>query len=170
MVRIDFLVPGFSKCGTTSLCSQLAKHPEVFIPGAKEPCFFAYNFEKGWPWYETFFKDAGAARILGEGSTFYTAAEFEDQVCQRVFKYFPHVRLIFIARNPIARLESSFREHHHSGYKYGISAPYSIGQALQKSPNIIDDTLYWQRISAYRRYASDSQIHVLFLEDFVRNP
>ena len=137
MMRVDFLVPGFSKCGTTSLCSHLAKHPEVFIPEAKEPCFFAYNFEKGWQWYETFFKDAGAARIFGEGSTFYTAAEFEARTCERLFRHFPDVRLIFVARDPIARIESSYREHHHSGHKYGIDVPPSLGQALRKFRNII---------------------------------
>jgi len=169
-MRLDFVVPGFSKCGTTSLCSLLAKHPQVFIPEIKEPNFFAYNYHRGWEWYEEFFKDTGDAQMAGEGSTFYTAAEFEQRSSDRIKQYFPDARLIFIARNPIARLESSYREHHHSGRQYGIAVPFSIGRALKEFRNIIDDTLYWRRINAYRKNFPDSRIHVLFLEDLHRDP
>lgn len=169
-MKLDFLVPGFGKCGTTSLCSYLASHPEVFIPKSKEPAFFAYNYEQGWPWYETFFQDVGGARICGEGSTFYATAVFEDRVCERVLKSFPDVRFIFIARDPLARLESSYRELHNSGHSWAVAAPFGIGEVLQQFPNMLLDTFYWKRISAYRRHVPDSRIHVLFLEDLSRDP
>lgn len=37
--HLDFLVPGISKCGTTSLCALLNQHPHLFIPEEKEPLF-----------------------------------------------------------------------------------------------------------------------------------
>ena len=169
-MRLDFLVPGFSKCGTTSLCGLLGEHPEIFIPAAKEPCFFAYNYARGWDWYEASFRNADADQICGEGSTFYSTEEYGDIACQRVLDRFPDVRFIFIARHPLRRLESSFREMHHSGYKYGIQADLSIETTLRSLPNMVQDTLFWQRISTFRRYVSDDRIHVLFLEDFRRDP
>ena len=41
MIKIDFLVPGFSKCGTTTLCALLAQHPAIYIPELKEPWYFS---------------------------------------------------------------------------------------------------------------------------------
>jgi hypothetical protein len=169
-MKLDFIVPGFSKCGTTSFCCYLGQHPEIYIPKIKEPNFFAFNYGNGWDWYQALFRNAGQARVHGEGSTFYTAAAFEEQASARILRYFPEIRLIFIARNPIARLESSYRELHHSGHGYGVSVPPTISQALKKFRNLLDDTLYWQRINTYRRHVPDSRIHVLFLEDLFRDP
>jgi hypothetical protein len=172
-MKLDFIVPGFSKCGTTTLCSLLGDHPDIFITKGelKEPSFFTHHFAQGWSWYETYFRMAKREQVVGEGSTLYSTAEFAELACQRIAQYFPEIRLIFIARNPITRLESSYRELHHNGYEwYRIETPYSIGQAMEELPNMIEDTRYWQRISTFRRYFPDSRILVLFLEDFVQEP
>ena len=107
--------------------------------------------------------------MCGEGSTFYTAEEFAEVACQRMLNQFPDLKFIFIARHPIKRLESSFREMHHSGYKYAIQADYSIGLALKNLPNMIADTLYWARLNTFRKAVPDERIHVLFLEDLRKN-
>ena len=169
LMNLKFVVPGFSKCGTTTLCSLLGDHPDIFIPKEKEPAYFAYNFQKGWKWYEESFLSARPGQLCGEGSTFYTAAEFAEVACQRMLDVFPDLKFIFIARNPITRLESSFREMHHSGYKYAIQADYSIGNALRDLPNMIADTRYWQRLNTFRQLVPDERIHVLFLEDLKKN-
>jgi hypothetical protein len=168
MIAIDFFVPGFSKCGTTTLCAMLAEHPDLFVPDEKEPNFFAHAFGEGWDWYAKFFEPARPGQKLGDGSTFYSTAEAAETACARIVQHYPETRFLFIARNPIKRLESSYREMHHSGECYGIDAPYSIGEALRQFPNMIEDTLYWQRLSVYRNHVPDDRIHVLFLEDFRR--
>ena len=169
-MKLDFLVAGFGKCGTTSLCAVLSEHPEVYIPVEKEPCFFAFNHYRGWPWYERFFRNARPSQLRGEGSQFYSAEKFEVESCRRIHEYFPQARLIFIARHPIARLESYYREMHHSGHIINAHAPYTIGRTLAAFPNLVQDTFYWQRINTYRRHFPDDQIHVLFLEDLARRP
>lgn len=174
-MKIDFIVPGFSKCGTTSLCAMLAEHPEIGIPNPhdptmKEPSFFANQFHQGWSVYWSLFQGVAEKRLHGEGSTIYSTEEYGELVASRLVEFFPDVRLIFIARDPFARLESSFREMHDSGYKYGIEVPNEIDQALRVLPNMIKDTLYWQRIQTFRNKISDSNIHVMFLEDFERDP
>jgi hypothetical protein len=169
-MQVDFFVPGFSKCGTTTLCAMLAEHPAVFIPESKEPGFFAHFFDFGWEWYAKHFADARPGQVMGEGSTFYSSGEFAEVACTRIAEHFPAARLIFIARNPIARLESSFREIHDSGREYAAYAPYSIGEALQKFPSMIEDTLYWQRLSTFRRRFPDDRILTVLLEDFQARP
>jgi hypothetical protein len=170
VVHLDFFVPGFSKCGTTTLCALLAEHPDIFIPEAKETNFFADAFDHGWEWYEKFFENARAGQTIGEGSTFYSSGEFAEMACTRILQYFPNARFIFIARNPVRRIESSYREFHHSGAIYGVNAPFSIGEALRSLPNMIEDTLYWTRLSTFRKHVPDSRLLTLLLENLERQP
>lgn len=169
-MRLDFVVPGFSKCGTTTLCRLLGEHPEIFIPDSKEPAFFAHRWQMGWDAYGRLFAPAAPHQLCGEGSTFYSNEEFSDHACRTILKSFPEVKFIFITRNPLKRIESSFREMHHSGHEYAIQAEYSLGGALRQFPNMILDTLYWARVNDYRRYVPDQRIHALFLEELERQP
>lgn len=168
--RVDFMVPGFSKCGTTSLCDLLAGHPDIYIPEAKESNIFAYDdYENRWGDYRGFFKEAGDQKMVGEGGTFYTGARSEEQARIAILKHYPNIRLIFIARDPLDRLESSYREFHHSGAKYGIEVPFGFDEALVALPNLLDDTQYWSRLNNYLSYMDRNSIHIVFLEDLTTN-
>ena len=169
-MRLDFVVPGFSKCGTTTLCSLLAEHPQIFIPHAKEPGYFAERHEKGWLWYDGFFRSATPGTLCGEGSTTYSSDKYAAVACDRILERFPETRFIFIARDPIRRLESSYREMHHSGYKYNLQAENDIGLTLAKLPNMLADTHYWKLLNVYRSRVPDDRILGIFLEDFSRDP
>jgi hypothetical protein len=168
---VNFMIPGFSKCGTTTLCSLLRQHPEIFIPKIKEPNFFIWtDYNTRWPNYARLFKDVGEATMLGEGSTFYTAINSEVRSREAILEHYPDIRLIFIARDPIDRLESSFREYHHSGARFGLAPPYEIEEALKRYPNLTGDTLFWSRFNNYARFVPQERIHLLFLEDLKRQP
>ncbi len=169
-MKVDFFVPGFSKCGTTSLCALLAEHPDIFMPSRKEPNYFAHRKDEGWKWYESWFRGSQGAKRIGEGSTVYSTAEYAEQACRGILEIFPQARFIFIARNPLARLESSYREMHDRGAKWGINTPYSVGEALRALPNMIHDTRYWKLINIYRNHVPDDRIHVLFAEDLKTQP
>src|SRR3972149_1617207 len=129
-MKLDFVVPGFSKCGTTTLCSLLGEHPDIFIPAMKEPNFFVKWYGNGWDWYEGLFVQARADQLWGDGSTGYSTTRIIDLSCRRILEHFPDTKFIFIARNPVKRLESSFREFHHSGYKVRAEASDDIGSTL----------------------------------------
>ncbi len=169
-MNIDFVIPGFSKCGTTTLCDLIGSHPDIYIPTVKEPGFFAENFSRGWDWYCDSFLDRDSKRLIGEGSTTYSSQEFAELACTRIQSRSPNCKFIFVARNPIDRLESSFREMHASGYKYAIVPDFHFGRALRQLPNMINDTKYWSLIQVYLRIVPRNQIHVLFLEDMENDP
>ena len=170
-VQIDFLVPGFSKCGTTTLCALLAAHPDIFIPQFKEPWYFnAANLAARTPDYHLHFADALPGQLRGEGSVSYSSREFEDISILRIGEMVPDCRFLFIARSPWKRIESSFREMHHSGVKFGLDAPYSVAENLKKFPQMIDDSCFFERISKYVAAFGTGAILVVFLEDLKRNP
>ncbi len=171
MVKIDFLVPGFSKCGTTTLCALLAQHPQIYIPELKEPWYFSSNdFPRRQADYIQHFSPALPGQLLGEGSVSYSGHEKEDVSVERIRENNPDCRFIFIARHPLRRIESSYREMHHSGVKFGLNAPYSLADNLELFPQMIKDSLFFERISKYVDAFGSESILVLFLEDVTRQP
>lgn len=165
-VKIDFIIPGFSKCGTTTLCALLDLHPDVYIPPIKEPWYFSHKeFDTQHEYYDKHYAAASAGQLKGDGSTDYTGYLNEDISAQRIYENNPDCRFIFISRNPRARMESSYREMHHSGVNFGLNAPYSLGENLRRFPAMVHDTLYWERIAKYRELFGDDSILVVFLED-----
>jgi hypothetical protein len=165
-VKIDFIVPGFSKCGTTTLCSLLDLHPDVYIPPIKEPWYFSHkNFETQHECFDQHYAAASEGQLKCDGSTDYTGYLCEEVAAQRIFENNPDCRFIFIARSPAARIESSYREMHHSGITFGLNTPYSLGENLRLFPQMVQDTLYWERITTYRQKFGDDAILVVFLED-----
>lgn len=106
----NLIVIGGQKCGTTSLHYYLSRHPEIFMSRVKELNFFLANrnWSKGVGWYEAQFARAGAARIRGESSPFYTDHPFEPGVPARMHSVVPEARLIFLVRDPLERLMSHY--------------------------------------------------------------
>ena len=171
MIRIDFLVPGFSKCGTTTLCALLAQHPKLYIPDFKEPWYFsAADFPAREADYVQHFSPALPGQLLGEGSVNYSGFEEEDISIERIHDNNPNCRFIFIARNPLRRIESSYREMHQSGVKFGLNAPYSMAENLEMFPQMIKDSLFFERISKYVDAFGPKSIQVIFLEDLKTQP
>lgn len=172
-LRIDFIVPGFSKCGTTTLCELLSRHSSLFMPRGewKEPLYFVQDdLAAKWPAFRALFEDATPGQLLGEGSTFYTGAGLEELARDRIIEHNPDIKLIFIARDPVKRIESSFREFHHSGHRYGVHIPYDLTEALEKVPALTEDTSFWTRLGCYRRKLPDSSILIVFMEDLITSP
>lgn len=68
-------------------------------------------------------------------------------------------------------MEAAYREIHNIGYfLYGLEAPYSLEAAVKMIPAMVKNSLYWRNINVYRQRFSDDQIHIMFLEDFVKHP
>ncbi len=169
--QLNFLVPGISKCGTTSLCALLNQHPHVFIPEEKEPLFFINadcldHLDE----YKALFREAKRGAICGEGSTFYSSNTLEVACRDRIVAFNPEIKLIFIMRDPIDRIESSFREFHNSGPFFGVYPPFELTRAMETLPDILEDCRYWERLNNYRQRVADDQILVILLEHLKQDP
>ncbi|MDX2276424.1 MAG: sulfotransferase [Hyphomonadaceae bacterium] len=170
-MKIDFLVPGINKCGTTTLCFLLGQHPHIFIPRLKEPHHFSRpTLEDHRAAYERLFRPAKPGQLLGEGSQMYSSAQLADLVSARLKQHNPEMKLIFCVRNPLQRIESSYREFHSRGAAFGVVAPFGLGAAIDALPGLMQDSQYWQRLRSFRDHFPDAQIHIVFLEDLRRAP
>jgi hypothetical protein len=166
-MKPNFLVIGAMKCATTSLCDLFATHPQMFVCTPKEPEFFCDDavFARGWGWYESLFAGARGKIAVGEGSTSYTKQMRFPHAAERIAKYLPEAKLIYIARHPLMRIESHWLLRIAAGLDV---SPFA--EALKKSPHIVDTSLYWKQISRYRDFYPDENLLLLFFEDFVSNP
>lgn len=165
--RPDFIVIGFSKCASTSLCAMLGEHPEICMSEPKETNYYLWANDRGPAWYQSCFAGFQPGQLQGDGSVFYASTACEQQAAPRILAAKPDVKLIWIARHPIKRLESSYREAHHSGHIYGEEPPYFIADFLAKHPFALDDNRYFCRLRHYLDLFPPEQFHVLLLEDLV---
>jgi len=165
MTMPNFLVIGTAKCGTTSVCDLLGRHPQVFISHPREPGFFGRRDpEKTLAWYQALFEGATGVAAVGEGSTVYTHPRNIQHTAEDIANQIPQCRLIFMVRDPIKRLESDWRMRKHEGWAEG-----SINQAVVRQDSLIGHGMYWKNLSVYLRSFSPEQILVVFLEDFARD-
>jgi len=51
----DFILVGFSKCGTHSLFSYVTQHPNIGIPSRKGKYYFDASYWRGSGWYKAHF-------------------------------------------------------------------------------------------------------------------
>ena len=151
-----FLVIGAMKAGTTSLHTYLGRHPNVFVSEPKEPHFFSSNWDRGVDWYEGLFAGGRDALARGEASTSYSKFPAEPDVPERVHKLVPDVRLVYIVREPIARVRSHYlhnvlmeREHR------------SIDDALLGDPKYLDCSRYAFQIDQYLELFPREQLLVV---------
>lgn len=158
-MKPDFLVIGAQKCGTTTICRELQRHPQVGLFPHKETHFFSFRYNRGLDWYESLF-DKLKGDILGEGSPSYTTGEFSALAAERIAKDLPHAKLIFIARHPIRRLPSGYVQLYDSDL-----GPGTFAEELSKSPKLIPASCFHARLADFRSRFPEPSLHVMFLED-----
>ena len=101
---LQFLGIGAQKAGTTWLFSMLSRHPDLSFPAGKEIHFWDQQHDRGIDWYRNLFA-SDTQRLEGEITPAY--AILAPELIRDCHAHFPHVRLIYLIRNPIERAWSS---------------------------------------------------------------
>lgn len=108
--RIDFIIAGAQKAGTTALFDYLQDHPSVGLSDLKEVHFFD---DEGQDWsapdydaYHAHFDLADTSRVWGEATPIYLY--WKDSLA-RIRAYNPAIRLIVLLRDPVERAFSHWK-------------------------------------------------------------
>ncbi|MEG4035570.1 tetratricopeptide repeat protein [Microcoleus sp. S36b_A4] len=103
----NFIIIGSQRCGTTSLYTYLAQHPQILTPIKKEMDFFSWHFDRGIDWYLAHFPPmpSGEEFLTGEASPSYFDYR---EAPERLYSLFPESKLIVLLRNPVDRAISQF--------------------------------------------------------------
>jgi Sulfotransferase domain len=106
-MRVDFVIGGTQKGGTSALDSFLRQHPEICMPTTrKELHFFDREEEnRAYKKYHENFKPKPQHRVIGEASPIYM---YWETAPYRIWKYNPKMKWILALRNPVERAFSAW--------------------------------------------------------------
>ena len=109
-MKIDFIICGTQKGGTSALDAYLRRHPEICMAISKEVHFFDNEkaFCDGLPdysLYHSFFSPQPSHKLVGEATPVYM---YWRDATRRIWQYNPNIKLIVVLRNPIDRAYSNW--------------------------------------------------------------
>ncbi len=165
-MKVDFMIIGAMKCGTSTLAQILANHPQVSFCKRKEPHFFSQNpnWKESVDKYHSLF-DEKEGVIYGEGSTTYTfAPQFNPLVWEDIYEYNPKMKFIYIIRNPIDRLVSQYVHMYEKGV---LKQP--IERAIRNEASLINNSRYYTQILPYINKFSFENLLLLDFDDIIKN-
>lgn len=108
-MKLDFIVAGVQKGGTTALHAFLTQHPDICLPQQKELHFFN-NESMDWenPNYGAYHKffDPQPGQVVGEATPAYI---YWRPSISRIKQYNPKIKLVVSLRDPVKRAFSQWR-------------------------------------------------------------
>jgi len=115
--KVDFIIAGTQKGGTTALDSYLRTHPEIYMAQNKEVHFFDkdklfLSEHVDYEYYHSFFSPKPCTKIVGEATPIYM---YWYTAPRRIWEYNPEMKLIIILRNPILRAFSGWNMERERG-------------------------------------------------------
>ncbi len=152
------------KCGTTSLAYILDSHTSIYCDTEGTRFFHSKKYERGVKWYEKKFSNENN-RITGDRAEFVTWDSKCSHIPRRIWSCLPNVKMFYIIRHPVRRIESHWAWAVSNGQPWG-----TINEAVRNENRLIEMSLYWRQISRYREHFPDGQIKILFLEDLKADP
>lgn len=110
--RIQFVIGGVQKGGTTALAHFLSQHPRVLLPIGKEAHVFdAPDFDDDWDCaqidhrYATHYPQDVVDRLVGDATPIYC---LHKRFVQRIARYNPQMRWLIVLRHPVERAISQY--------------------------------------------------------------
>lgn len=197
MSKIEFLIVGTQKGGTTALWNYLRCHEQIIMPDCKEVHFFdneiyfepdpipiCAQYESCFPAYNAL-PGGGCVSIgnvpekilYGECTPIYM---YWEPAMRRIYEYNPEMKIIVILRNPIERAYSHWNMEKKRGADNSLCFEEAIKTESERSrwalPNqhriysYIDRGFYTEQIRRIWRYFPKPQVLILRNEDLRSNP
>jgi len=143
--RVDFVIGGVQKGGTTMLASILSTHPGIVIPEMKEPHWFDNDerFAHGRPppgRYHALYGDPSAPRLWGDPTPTYW---WWPTAPARIRDYHPGIRWILLLRDPASRAYSHWNMERKRGReKLGFREALAAEDARMRTATMHESRAY----------------------------
>jgi hypothetical protein len=170
--KIDFLIIGTPKSGTTALNDYLSQHPDIYLPKRKDDgmfitCLPEEQSEAFWLWY----RDIRHETIIGGAEVNLMYFPF---TAARVYHYNPQIRLIAILRNPIERAYSAYWYYLRLGWETSATFEEALGREPERRLGSLHDSAaltylehgcYYEQLLRYLDYFPHSHVCIILSED-----
>ena len=180
MKKIDFIIIGAQKSGTTSLHHYLNLHPDIYMSSPlKEPGYFmSFKFIQNYlaqreilisskiELMDIYMLDSYKnEKLFGESSTYYTIGDWsrEQDIPKRIYDHNPEVKLIYILRNPLDRIISNFLHAKDRNY-----TDTTLDEFLETSKLPLLTSSYNYQLKHFSQYFEKDQILILDYEKFIK--
>jgi hypothetical protein len=193
----DFLCVGAQKAGTSWLYQQLEPHPDFWMPPVKELHYldqlnrtkrfhpprcgderdasFLESMEKlsgrfylDLESYGRLFRYKGE-RLSGDISPAYST--LSDEIIERVVNHFPNLKVVFLARDPVARAWSQLSMGVRLGMinRFDPTDPKEVIRNLL-NPGVLVRSHPSKIVARWKRYVRPENFRVYFFDDLKENP
>lgn len=179
--RLDFVVVGVQKAGTSALDSYFRMHPSIGLAEKKELHFFdkkTFRFPMLYEYYRYHknFNFNSAAKVYGEITPSYI---YIEDCPERLFEYNPNIKIIVMLRNPITRAYSHYNmevDRQIEDLPFEIAIEREADRLRQASTrkekrafSYTDRGFYAAQIERYLKFFSLDQMKILRYEDYLIN-
>ena len=164
--KVNFIGIGGQRCGKTTMYSWLREHPQISTSSEMELHFFNNCYDRGYEWYEGNFEQNEKILLTGEMSSSYL---YDQSVPERVYKYYPEMKIILSVRNPIDRLISAFRHDIQIGNVVS-DGEYSISKGIENNPTYLEYGMYAKYFNEWLNIFPRENIFVIIFEQMIETP
>lgn len=181
MNKVNFLIIGAQKSGTTWLVDQLRTHDGVFIP-REEIHFFdkEQHYQQGIAWYHQHFTQGRSNQLLGEKTPDYLTTKCEEfqafsNIAGRIADYSKEIKLIVILRNPVQRAISAANHMIRMGHVNPFTSLHNlVGEKRNKEAltfGVLEYGNYSFFIKKYQKVFGRKKLLILnYEQDVKKNP
>ena len=175
--RLDFIVPGAQKSGTTALHYFLSKNPDITLPDQQELHFFDdeqlfFRRPVDYEQLHHHFRPRGAGKISGECTPSYL---YWPTAMERISEYNSKIKLVILLRNPIDRAFAHWNMQRFKGRE-----PLDFLDALKQEPNRTAQSLsvearrfsyvtrgfYSEQLGRVFKFFPKEQVKIIKFEEF----
>lgn len=181
----DFFIVGAPKCGTTALNEYLRRHPEIYIPVAKELHFFGSDLkfrtkDITLERYLSNFSSWNGEKRVGETSVWYL---YSKNAAEEIKQFSPSANIVMILRNPVEMLYSLYHQLLYNGdedlptFEAALDAEEDRknGRRIPTNAHVVH-SLFYTDIGKYtnqvRRYFDTfgvDRVHVITFDDLIKD-
>lgn len=182
--KVNLLIVGAPKCGTTAWVEYLGSHPDIFFT-EKEYCFFAldlpnFRFIHSEEEYAKLFATCGDTKIIGEASAMYL---FSEVAAEAIRQYNPNAKILIFLRDQeeyLPSLHNQFLwefaeniEDFESAWRLSGGRPPKTVPTTCLEPRTLDYAamgLFREQVERYFAAFPSEQVRVIRFRDWVGDP
>jgi len=180
--KVDLMIVGAQKAGTTSLNQYLSQHPQIITHYALEFSMFAGldEYEKG---FEYHYKQSITPESKKKSPDAFFVAKrvdliYDAQLLEKLKEHNPDVKIVLVLRNPVERAFSAFGYCHFNGME-----PYTLfedaiykndplrfdNEIFKKNCDYIGRSMYAENIKKLTSLFPAKNIKIYLFEEMVKD-